>query len=173
MILVVFAHPYPDRSRVGARLLSAAGDVDGVVVRSLYDLYPAFDIDVPAEQELLLQAKGLVLQHPIYWYSVPGLLKHWMDKVLVRGFAYGDRFALSGKRLLWAPSTGGDERAYSEHGVHGRPFADYAPPIEQLARFCKMEWLPPFVVRAAHRISDSELEQHCADYRRLLQELGS
>jgi len=171
MILVIFAHPYPDRSRIGSRLLDALGDLDGVRRRSLYDLYPGFDIDVPREQDLLVAASAIVLQHPIYWYSVPGLLKHWMDKVLARGFAYGDRFALSGKRCLWVPTAGGDDQAYSPAGVHARPFEQFAPPIEQLARFCKMEWQPPFVVGAAHRISDADLDGVCTEYRRRVQEL--
>jgi putative NADPH-quinone reductase len=171
--LVVFAHPYPDRSRVGARLFDAVSGLRGVVRHSLYDRYPNFGIDIAHEQELLVQASAIVFQHPIYWYSVPGLLKHWMDKVLSRGFAYGDRFALAGKRCLWVPSAGGDEQAYSPAGIHARPFVDFAPPIEQLARFCKMEWQPPLVVGGAHRVTDDELERLCTDYRRLVQELAS
>ena len=46
----------------------------------------------------------IVLQHPLYWYSVPGLLKHWFDKVLARGFAYGaGGRELVGKR--WVPQV--------------------------------------------------------------------
>lgn len=173
MILVIFAHPYPDRSRVGMRLFSSLDGLDGVVRHSLYDLYPNFGIDVPHEQELLLGASAIVFQHPIYWYSVPGLLKHWMDKVLARGFAYGDRFALSGKRCLWVPTAGGDEQAYSAGGVHQRPFTEFIPPIEQLVRFCKMEWQPPLFVGGAHRIPDKELEQLGSEYKRRVQELAS
>jgi glutathione-regulated potassium-efflux system ancillary protein KefF len=171
MILVIFAHPYPDQSRAGQRLLGALGDLEGVVRHSLYDLYPGFDIDVPREQELLLEASAIVLQHPIYWYSVPGLLKHWMDKVLSRGFAYGDRFALEGKRCLWVPTAGGDERAYAPGGVHARPFADFVPPIEQAVRFCRMQWEPPFIVGAAHRVSEAELDRLAVDYRQRVREL--
>ncbi len=127
---------------------------------------------MPREQAQLLEAAAIVLQHPIYWYSVPGLLKHWMDKVLARDFAYGGRFALAGKRCLWVATAGGDEQAYSADGSHGRAFSAYAPPIEQLARFCKMEWQPPFVVGAAHRVLDAELDRLAADYRQRVQELA-
>ena len=34
------------------------------------------------EQELLLRARVIAWQCPIYWYSVPSLLKHWFEKVL-------------------------------------------------------------------------------------------
>lgn len=173
LTLVLFAHPYPDRSRAGEKLFAALSGLHGVVRHSLYDRYPSFAIDVPHEQELLVRASAIVFQHPIYWYSVPGLLKHWMDKVLVRGFAYGERYALAGKRCLWVPSAGGDEQAYSNEGVHARPFADFTPPIEQLARFCRMEWQEPLVVGGAHRVSDEELDRLAAEYRRRVQELSA
>lgn len=44
------------------------------------------------------------------WYSVPPLLKLWMDKVLAHGWAYGHNgIALRGKSLMWAVTTGGGE----------------------------------------------------------------
>ncbi len=44
------------------------------------------------------------------WYSVPPLMKLWMDKVLSHGWAYGHNgIALRGKSLLWAVTTGGGE----------------------------------------------------------------
>ena len=52
----------------------------------------------------------VVWMHPVYWYSVPALLKHWFDKVLALGWAYGEGgTALRGKHCLWVPTTGGDE----------------------------------------------------------------
>src|SRR6188768_2948767 len=110
MILVVYAHPYPTRSRAGRALIAAIGDLAGVEVRSLYDLYPDFDIDVDAEQKALTAADVVVWLHPFYWYSVPGLMKHWFDKVLEQGWAYGDTgVALRGKHCLWVPAVGSEE----------------------------------------------------------------
>jgi len=50
VIVVIHAHPYPSRSRAGAALVAAIRDVPGIEIRSLYALYPDFDIDVAAEQ---------------------------------------------------------------------------------------------------------------------------
>jgi glutathione-regulated potassium-efflux system ancillary protein KefF len=166
MVVLVFAHPYPDRSRANRRLLEAVSDLDGLDVHSLYDTYPSFDIDVPAEQAALERAQVIVWQHPMYWYSVPGLLKHWFDKVLVRGWAYGDGgTALRGKRCLWVTTTGGDELAFSESGMHSRPFAAYVPVVEQTAVFCGMHWEEPIVMQGAHRVSDAALDAAAATYR--------
>jgi glutathione-regulated potassium-efflux system ancillary protein KefF len=172
MIDLVFAHPYPDRSRANRVLLDAIHDLPGIEVRSLYDLYPDFDVDVEVEQAALARADALVLQHPMYWYSVPGLLKHWLDKVLVRGFAYGrGGDALRDKRWLWAFTTGGDEAAFQPSGVHRRPLRDFQPPIEQTARFCGMRWEAPFPVLGAHRLDDAQLRERARAYRARLVEL--
>ena len=52
-IALIYAHPYPNRSRANRSLLSSVRGLDGVRVRSLYERYPDFAIDVDAEQELL------------------------------------------------------------------------------------------------------------------------
>jgi glutathione-regulated potassium-efflux system ancillary protein KefF len=172
MVVLVFAHPYPDRSRANRRLLDAVSDLDGVDVRSLYDMYPGFDIDVSAEQAALEKATTVVWQHPTYWYTVPGLLKHWFDKVLLRGWAYGEGgTALRGKRCLWVATTGGDGTAYSDNGMHRRAFDAYRPVVEQTAVFCGMRWEPPLVFQGVHALSDAELDAAARSYRARLESL--
>ena len=76
----------------------------------LYSSYPDYDIDVPAEQALATQASLIVLMHPIQWYSMPALLKLWLDEVLTYGWAYGPGgTALKGKDLWLVATTGGPE----------------------------------------------------------------
>jgi putative NADPH-quinone reductase len=43
--------------------------------------------DVLAEQARIDRADALVLVFPIYWWSLPGLLKGWIDRVFVNGWA--------------------------------------------------------------------------------------
>ena len=161
MIVVIHAHPYPSRSRAGRALVEAIRPLPDVEVRSLYDLYPDFDIDVAAEQEALARAGLIVWLHPFYWYSVPGLLKHWFDKVLERGWAYGDGgVALAGKRCLWVPTVGGAEETYATGATNLKPFAHYVDPVEQTARFCGMAWEAPHVVFGANTLDDSQLGAH-------------
>jgi len=171
VILVVYAHPYPHYSRAGATLLDAIRDLPGLEVRSLYELYPEFDIDVGAEQHALERADLIVWMGPLYWYTVPALLHHWFEKVLVRGFSYGGGVAkLAGKDCLWVVTAGGDEAAFSATGRHGHPLATFEPVIEQTARFCGMNWLPPFVVLAAHEVRETVLQEHGVRLRKRLEE---
>lgn len=174
MLLLISAHPYPDRSRANRALLRAVSDLPGLEHRPLYELYPAFDIDVPSEQAALLRARVVVWQHPMYWYSVPGLLKHWFDKVLLRGWAYGEGgTALHGKRCLWVTTTGGESDAFTPTGMHGHVFPAFVPPVEQTARFCGMHWEEPVVLHGAHRVARAALDAAAARYRKRLELLMS
>lgn len=173
MICLLYAHPYPDRSRANRALLTAVADLPELEIRRLFDLYPDFAIDTLAEQEALTRAQVIVFQHPIYWYGVPGLLKHWIDTVLSLGWAYGHGgSALHGKTLLWVTTTGAPEQGYSADGIHGHGFAQFIAPIQQTALFCGMRWAEPLIVFGAHRIDEPTLRAHAADYRARLLSLA-
>jgi glutathione-regulated potassium-efflux system ancillary protein KefF len=166
MVLVLQAHPYPDRSRANRALAAAIDGLDGVEVRSLYDLYPDYAIDVDVEQEALLRAHTIVWQCPLYWYSAPALLKLWFEKVLAHGWAYGDGGThLQGKQCLWVVTTGADAQGYAETGSHRYPFEAFIPVMQQTAQFCGMQWLPPIIVHGAHKITKHELDESCTQYR--------
>ena len=150
-IVLIHAHPYAEQSLANRELLAAIDDLSFVTRRSLYDLYPDFDIDVEAEQRVLAAADLIVLQHPVYWYSTPALLKLWIDDVFALGWAYGEGgTALVGKSMQWVVTTGGDIRAYTPAGSHGDPFEVFIAPMRQTARFCGMRWLEPLIVHDAH-----------------------
>jgi glutathione-regulated potassium-efflux system ancillary protein KefF len=152
MILVIHAHPYPSTSRAGSALLAAIRDVPGLEIRSLYELYPDFDIDVAAEQAALERADVVALMHPLYWYAVPAMLKHWIDTVLVEDWAHIERNSakLKGKDFQWIVTTGDDE----SYGP-GAP----SPVVEQIARACGMKWLEPFIVGSADQLSAEDLRE--------------
>lgn len=168
-IALVYAHPYPGRSIACRALLDAAATLDGVEVRSLYNLYPDFEIDVAAERAVLERSGLVVFLHPLYWYSVPGALKHYFDVVLTKGWAYGEGGgALAGKSCLWATTTGGDAPAYTAGGRHHHEFAQFVPPIEQTLRYCAMHWLEPHVVHGAHELPPEALAASAGAFRERL-----
>jgi len=170
-VAVLFFHPFPRRSRASAALLRAAEGCPGVVFRDVYELYPRFGIDVAAEQEALLRADLIVLQHPLFWYSGPALMKEWIDAVLEYGWAYGTGgTALRGKRWLQAITSGGPEEAYRRTGSNRFTMAELLRPFEQTARLCGMEPLRPFIVHGAPALDDAALAAEGRRYRLLLEE---
>ncbi|MBT8395474.1 MAG: hypothetical protein HKO65_11410 [Gemmatimonadetes bacterium] len=169
-VLVLFAHPAFQRSRVNRVLSEAPKRVEGVTFHDLYEAYPDFDIDVATEQELLLAHGSVVLQHPFFWYSTPAILKEWQDLVLEHGWAYGSHgTALRGKTLFNVITTGGREDAYKPEGHNRFTMRELLAPIEQTARLCGMRFLPPFVAHGTHGMTPEEIEAHGRDYERLLE----
>ena len=166
--LVIHAHPRPRQSQVTRALLDTLASRPDTAVRSLYERYPDFDIDVASEQEALTHARLVIWVTPVYWYSVPALLKHWFESVLAHGWAYGaEGHALRGKSAWWVASAGGHEGMYQTGGAHMRPFADYVAPIEHTARYCGMQWLPPFVLHGGHRLTAEQIAAAQAGLGRL------
>jgi putative NADPH-quinone reductase len=160
-VLVIFAHPQKERSRVNSRILAALKDQPQFVIRDLYDIYPDFLVDVPVEQEHLMQADLIAIIHPIYWYSVPSLLKEWQDAVWARGWAYakgGDK--LQGKHIRHFVSTGGPASSYDSQGYNQYPVTQYLLPLQQSARLCQMTWHEPLVFSGAHGAQEGEIAKH-------------
>ncbi|NUQ76387.1 MAG: NAD(P)H-dependent oxidoreductase [Polyangiaceae bacterium] len=173
-ILILFAHPALERSRVNRRLVAEARAVTGVTVHDLYEAYPDMHVDVRREKELLLEHDAVIFQHPFFWYSTPALLKEWQDLVLQHGWAYGSGGrALAGKVTFNAVTTGGPESSYNPEGYNRFTVRQLLAPYEATARLCSMRYLPPFITYAALRLADTDAAAAAArDYRRLLEALA-
>ncbi len=168
-VLVLFAHSTPHSSRVNRKLANAARGIDHVDLHDLYETYPDFYIDVPAEQARAEAADMIVFLHPVQWYSMPALMKEWVDAVLLPGWAYGKGgTALKDKTCLLAVTTGSPAEEYAAGQPHGRAFEDYLPPYRQTAALCGMRWAAPHVLHGAHRVDDDAVEAHVDAFVRRL-----
>ncbi|MGB5517689.1 MAG: NAD(P)H-dependent oxidoreductase [Gammaproteobacteria bacterium] len=170
-IVVYFAHLAFEQSVINRALRDAVCDLPRVDFRDLHELYPDFFIDAAAEHASMRDADLIVFQHPVYWYAAPAIFKHFLDTVLVRGYAYGPNgTALHGKDFLMAASTGAPQQEYGPEGIHHYTFEELIRPIEQTARFCGMNFLPPLVLHGGHSLPRDQLDAHAARYRQLLED---
>jgi glutathione-regulated potassium-efflux system ancillary protein KefG len=168
-ILVLFAHPRLRQSVVQRAMLASIRGLDDVTIRDLYAVYPDLMIDPRREQAELLGHDVIVLQHPLYWYSSPAIVKEWLDVVLEEGWAYGSGGnRLHGKFLLNAVSTGGPQEAYHGKGRNRFPVRMLLAPFDQTAYLCGMGWLEPFVVHAGRKLDSAALSSRAERYRDLL-----
>jgi glutathione-regulated potassium-efflux system ancillary protein KefG len=172
-ILILFAHPALQKSRVNKVLIKDLPGKEKVTFHDLYQSYPEMDIDIPAEKELLEQHDIIIIQHPFFWYSTPAIIKEWQDLVLEHGWAYGTQAnALKDKIFFNVITTGGKREAYCKEGYNNFTVRQLLSPLEQTANLCKMIFLPPYVVHGTHSISEEEVESYREGYHQLLNLLG-
>ena len=130
--------------------------------------------DIRAEQQKLLDADLVVLQFPLWWFTVPAILKGWIDRVFTYDFAYGagiPRYGAGpfvGKRAMVATTAGGRIGHYTRRGVNG-PIDDLLFPINHgVLHFTGFDVLPPFVEHGAVHLDDRQYSGIAERYRQRL-----
>ena len=137
--------------------------------------------DVVEEQRRLLWADAVILQFPLWWFSMPAIMKGWVERVFAHGFAYGvgehsdrrwgDRYGegvFAGKRAMLVITAGGWADHYSERGING-PMDDLLFPIQHGILFYPgFSVLDPFVVYRAERMDEERFTAITADLDRRL-----
>lgn len=133
--LMILAHPAIEKS-IGNKIISNnLSNKPHIEVRHIDKLYPNFEIDVAAEQKALLNADTIIFQFPLFWYNMPAILKHWIDKVFLYGFAFGKESQLSNKKVIVSFTIGSPIKDYPNEVIHKITF-----PFQGLASYCKMEY---------------------------------
>jgi len=132
--------------------------------------------DIQEELDKLLWADLLILNFPIYWFSVPAILKGWIDRVLVSGVCYGgkrfyDQGGLAGKQALVTVTLGGREHMFGEDAIHG-PLEDMLRPLLRgTLAYVGLDVLSPFVAWHVPYISADSREQLLVGYHQRLENL--
>nr|WP_255783943.1 NAD(P)H-dependent oxidoreductase [Lysobacter chinensis] len=131
--------------------------------------------DIAAEQDKLRWADVVILQFPLWWFSMPAILKGWIERVYAYGFAYGvgehsdhrwgDRYGegtLVGKRAMLVVTTGGWASHYAPRGING-PIDDLLFPIHHgILYYPGIEVLPPFLVHRTGRMDSARYDETTA-----------
>ncbi len=143
--LIIIAHPnYKDSLATKTVIETLDGEIENGTFHNLSKLYPDFNIDIKKEQDALLKADHIIFQFPFYWYSIPPILKQWLDLVLSYGFAYGDGGdKLKGKSFIVSTTTGTPAEAYKSDGVNHHTMEEFLYPIMQTAKLCLMNYRNP------------------------------
>jgi len=132
--------------------------------------------DIQIEIEKVQKADLVILSFPMYWTSVPAILKGWIDRVFVSGIFYGGkRFynhgGMVGKKALLSFTLGGREHMFGDHAIHGS-IEDLLLPIQRgTLAYAGFEVLPPFTAYHVPYISNEARQQILLDYQQYLHNL--
>lgn len=141
-ILIISGHPNLEQSLANRTIIEEVKkQLPSVEISQLDTLYPDFKINVEAEQEKLKKADIIVWQFPVHWYSLPALLKKWLDDVFTYGFAYGaEETALKGKKFILSFTTASPEEAYQKGGAQNYEISEFLNSYRQTANLCQLDF---------------------------------
>lgn len=113
--------------------------------------------DVKAEQDKVKAADFVLFQFPVWWFSMPSILKGWVDRVFSRGFAYstGRKYEsghFKGKRAMLCITTGTASTLYEPNGIDGDLHHVLWPIHNGILGYTGFTVLPPFAAWMPARV---------------------
>ena len=147
-----------------------------------------FAPDIQGEIKKVEWCDLMIWQFPLWWFSVPAILKGWVDRVFAMGLAYGqgrayEKGVFRGKRAMLSVTTGGAEEAFAEksdpprifhegHGFHGDIYGILRPLQRGILRFTGFDVLRPHIVYGPVRLTDEQRRQYLDAYVTRLRDIG-
>jgi NAD(P)H dehydrogenase (quinone) len=162
-----------------ARLRVAQASAEATAMEALTD-------DVKAEQEKLLWADTVIFHFPLWWYSMPAIMKGWFDRVYSCGWAYGvgkptatrwsERYGegvMLGKRAMLIVPVGGWKEHYSARGITG-PIDDVLYHINHgMLYYTGFEVLPSLILYRIDKCNDEDFGRAADELRERLRALST
>ncbi len=172
--LILLFHPDFAHSKANAALQEAAWEVETVELVDIAAAYPERKFGMMTEGAIeaqrLLSADRIVLQFPMQWYSVPGLLKDWIDATLTRMYyVVGEEGAqLAGTPIMLAVTAGAVPEMFSADGQAGFTLEEIFSPLKATAHRCGLPWHAPFLFHNANQLTPEMLAQARPAYQAAL-----
>jgi NAD(P)H dehydrogenase (quinone) len=121
-----------------------------------------FAPDVQAQLDDLAWSQLVIFTFPLWWFSLPAILKGWVDRVFVMGRVYGggkvhETGGMRGRRAMLCLTTGGPGESYSSRGRNGALDALLSHVQWGMLHFAGFEVLAPFVVWGPARAGSEDL----------------
>ncbi|XP_042320788.1 ribosyldihydronicotinamide dehydrogenase [quinone] isoform X2 [Sceloporus undulatus] len=130
--------------------------------------------DLIEEQRKVKEADLLIFQFPLYWFSMPAIMKGWMDRVFIQGFAhdfpkcFDSGLLRYNKKALLSFTTGGDQGMYSKEGLSGDIRWVLWPMQHGILHFCGLSVLAPQICFAPEYVALEERKQMLSSWAKRL-----
>ncbi|HIJ88471.1 MAG TPA: NAD(P)H-dependent oxidoreductase [Desulfuromonadales bacterium] len=129
-----------------------------------------FAPDLEAEMCKVEWCDLMIWHFPLWWFSVPAILKGWFDRVFAMGRFYGNGHiyetgVMQGKKAMLSLTTGGPLDSYQPDGFNGDINGILRPIHRGMLEFVGFEVLLPQIFYApAHKNQEertAELQAYC------------
>lgn len=135
------------------------------------NLQMSFAPDIVSEIQKLQAADLVLFIAPIWWFSVPAIMKGWFDRVLAMGVAWDsgklyESGMLRGKQAMMIVSAGGSADSYRPEGKHRASAVQMMHPINHgTLAFCGLDVHEPYVSLGTRSANDEERAKHLEELR--------
>jgi NAD(P)H dehydrogenase (quinone) len=125
--------------------------------------------DIAAEIEKLVWCDFLIVQFPIWWFSMPAMLKGWVDRVFVNGLIYGkgkryDTGGLKGRRAMVVATTSAYADMCGPDGMMGDLNVILWPIQNGTLAYAGFQVLPPYMAWSIHYVDDEQRRKYLDEY---------
>ena len=132
--------------------------------------------EITTELNKVSWADHILFQFPLWWFSTPAILKGWLDRVLVKGFAYDTGKILNdgllhGKTASLVVTAQSPESAYQVNGMHNAIIDTFLHHIHHTLRFVGINPFAPFVTYSAFNLDQQQQKRIKQEYNIYLQHL--
>jgi NAD(P)H dehydrogenase (quinone) len=134
--------------------------------------------DILAEQHKITAADLVIFHFPMWWFSMPAILKGWFDRVFSRGFAYstGQKYEtghFKGKLAKLCLTTGTASTLYEPNGIDGDIMHILWPIHSGTLAYTGFTVLPPTVAWQPGAVSAAERQRYLDEYAQRLDRLDT
>lgn len=134
--------------------------------------------DIKNEVEKLEWADFIIFQFPVWWSSVPAILKGWFDKIFLPGVVHNiaegklyDTGLLKGKKAMLSFTTGATKDVYSSEGPHGDINEIFKYITHNILELTGLEVLPSFGIFGAVMMSKTDVKKELEKYKEIINSL--
>lgn len=132
-----------------------------------------FALDIQEEMDKLEWCDLLIMQFPLWWFSLPAILKGWVDRTFAMGKVYGggkwyDNGVFQGKKAMLSLTTGGPENMYTAIGINGNINEILFPIHHGILKFVGFDVLPPFIAWAVAHADEEKRQAYLNAYQERL-----
>ena len=138
--------------------------------------HDAFAADIKAEIDKLLWCDLLILQFPLWWFSVPAIMKGWIDRVFVNGVVYGsgrrfDTGGLRGRKGMLVTTTACLPGMVEPDGLLGSLQANLWHLNHGTLAYAGLQVLPTVAAWSIHYTTPDQRAVYLEDYDALLRRI--
>ncbi|KAL4622916.1 NAD(P)H dehydrogenase quinone 1-like [Arapaima gigas] len=132
--------------------------------------------DITEEQQKVKEADLIIFQFPLYWFSMPAILKGWVDRVLTQGFAYTpekmyNEGIFKDKKAMLSFTTSSYESMCCADGINGDINVTLWPMQNGILHYCGFQVLAPQIFWAVEHVPEAARQGMLEEWRKRLEGL--